>query len=596
MKPSRHNRVLLLSLLFCFALLTTTCKKAIYAPGEGDTIQLQADTTTIAPGESVTITITGVKASGHPMPDNTLVQLTVDSGKFLDLEGNEIAAVQLISGTAKAIYQSDANFTGEAVTITARSGAALVNPEQLVITIASLEIVQLFMTANPLKLPPSGGTTVITVTAYNSQQEAVPGKKVFLETTAGTLTPSSPIITDSAGKVTASLTTTEPASVTATYREISKTIEIAVGVNEAPIAGFEFSPKNPLMGETVYFVSTSTDPDGTIISHHWDFGDGKPGSSEENPSHKFPATSEAKEYQVVLTVTDNGGKKSSVAQTVAFALKEENIPPTADFVFSPTNPQAGETVYFNAAASIDPNGKIESYQWNFGNNKETAPSDSPLAENEYNPPVTTTYTVTLRVVDDDGAEGIASKEVTVEVMIDENQPPTAVFSFSPKNPLAGEKVRFNAGASTDPDGEDEDLEYEWDFGDGDDKQEKTGINPTHTYDVDEEKTFTVTLTVVDKQGAEGMATAEITVRPTPVARFTFSPGEPEADYPITFDASTSEGDIQFYQWFFGDGAKANVNTPVIMHAYNGGGTYTVTLKVIDVNNRTSETSMKLTVK
>jgi PKD repeat protein len=446
-----------------------------------------------------------------------------------------------------------------------------------------------------LKLPPIGGTTEIIVTAYDSQQEAVAGKKIFLETTAGTLTPSSPIITDSAGKVTASLTTTEHASVTATYKEISKTIEIAVGVNEAPIAGFEFSPKNPLMGETVYFVSTSTDPDGTIVSHHWDFGDGKPGSSEENPSHKFPVTSEAKEYQVVLTVTDDGGKKSSVAQAVAFALKE-NTPPAADFVFSPTNPQAGETVYFNAAASIDPDGKIESYQWNFGNNKETAPSDSPLAENEYNPPVTTTYTVTLRVVDDDGAEGVASKEVTVEVMIDENQPPTAAFSFSPKNPRAGEEVRFNAGASTDPDGDNEDLTYEWDFGDGDDKQEKTGINPTHTYDVDEEKTFTVTLTVVDKQGAEGVATAEITVRPTPVARFTFSPSNPTTTDMVTFDASSSEGDIQFYQWFFGDGEKANVKTPVVMHPYNNSGTYTVTLKVIDVNNRTSETSMKLTVK
>ncbi|UCH97386.1 MAG: hypothetical protein JSV88_11185, partial [Candidatus Aminicenantes bacterium] len=161
MKQFQYKNAVLYSLLLCIALLTTSCKKAIYVPAEGDTIQLQADTTTIAPGESVTITITGVKASGHPMPDNTLVRLLADSGKFLDLEGNEIAAVCLISGMAKAIYQSDENFTGESVVITAQSGAALVNPEQLVITIASVEITQLFMTANPLKLPPDGGTTEI---------------------------------------------------------------------------------------------------------------------------------------------------------------------------------------------------------------------------------------------------------------------------------------------------------------------------------------------------------------------------------------------------------------------------------------------------
>jgi PKD repeat protein len=591
MKPYRHNRVLLLSLLFCIALLTTTCKKPIYAPGEGDTIQLQADTTTIVPGESVTITITGVKASGHPMPDNTLVQLLADSGKFQDVEGNEIAAVQLIAGMAKAIYRSDENFTGESVVITARSGTPLVNPEQLVITISSIEIVQLFMTADPLTLPPSGGTTIIIVTGYDTKQEAVPGKKIFLETTAGALTPPSPIVTDSAGKVEASLTTTKTSTVTASYKEIKKALDIEVGVNQPPTAGFEFSPQNPLMGETIYFVSTSIDPDGTIVSYRWNFGDGSPGSDQENPEHNFPVTGEAKEYQVVLTVTDDGGKNSSVARAVAFAL-EENAPPAADFVFSPTNPQEGETVYFNAEASTDPDGKIKLYYWDFGDNTPITTKDTPSVSHLYNPLATTTYTVTLRVVDNKGAEGVASKEVTVQV--DENQPPTAAFSFSPKNPRAGEEVRFNAEASTDPDGDD--LGYTWDFGDGDNDPGNTGKLVSHIYEVTEEKTFTVTLTVTDNGGAVGVVSQPVTIRPTPVAHFTFSPSDPTTADMITFDAGTSEGAIKTYQWYFGDGTKKSVNTPVIMHQYENAREYKVTLIVTDNNNRTSETSMKLTVK
>ena len=64
MKSFQHNRAVLFSLLLCIALLTDSCKKAIYVPAEGDTIQLQVETTSISPGETVMITITGVKASG----------------------------------------------------------------------------------------------------------------------------------------------------------------------------------------------------------------------------------------------------------------------------------------------------------------------------------------------------------------------------------------------------------------------------------------------------------------------------------------------------------------------------------------------------
>ena len=348
MRHLKHKAILA---LLCLVILVSACKEAIYLPLEGDLVTLAAEATGILPGESVVITITGVKASGHPMPENTLVQLLADSGKFLDpVEKSEIVAVQLIDGKAKALYQSDVNFTGEVVNITAQAGAAKVNPEKLVITISSVEIVQLFMTASPLALPPSGGTAVITVTAYDGRQEVVPGKKIFLETTAGTITPPSPLITDSDGKVEASLYTDKTSAVTASNKEIKKTINIEVGVNQPPTAGFEFSPQNPLMGETGYFVSTSIDTDGTIVSYQWNFGDGTD-SDEANPSHRFPVTEDAKEYQVVLIVTDDGGKTASAAKKVPFGVVEK-IPPTADFSFTPQNPGIGETVQFTSSPSL----------------------------------------------------------------------------------------------------------------------------------------------------------------------------------------------------------------------------------------------------
>lgn len=54
----------------------------------------------------------------------------------------------------------------------------------------------------------------------------------------------------------------------------------------------------------VQFSSTgSSDPDGTIVSHAWSFGDGST-STEANPAHSFTALGS---YQVILSVTDNDG-------------------------------------------------------------------------------------------------------------------------------------------------------------------------------------------------------------------------------------------------------------------------------------------------
>jgi len=588
MKQFQYNRAILVSLLTCIALLTAACKKAIYVAAEGDVIQLQADTTTIAPGESVTITITGVKASGHPMPDNTLVQLLADSGKFLDVEGNEIAAVRLISGMAKAIYQSDEDFTGDSVVITARCGTALVNPEQLVITVTSVEIVQLFMTADPLALPPSGGIALIIVTAYDGRQEVVPGKKIFLETTAGTLTPFSPIITDSAGKVEASLYTTKTSTVTASYKEIKKAINIEVGVNQPPTAGFEFSPQNPLMGETIYFTSTSTDSDGTIVSHHWSFGDGTT-SNLINPTHQFPVTEDAKEYQVVLIVTDNGGMTASAAQKVSFGIIEK-IPPTADFSFTPQNPGIGETVQFTSL-STDEDGTIVSYQWYFGDGGSSSQKNP---QHRYNIAEPAVFTVQLTVTDNDGKTGTAAKEITVGDI--DNQPPTADFSFTPGNPVPGDTIQF-LSLSSDADGTIE--HYYWDFGDG---FTSTGENPQHKYDINQPASFVVKLEVTDNSGKKSSVTKVITFseaeNQAPVAAFSFSPKNPKTGEIVYFNASAStdsDGQITEYRWDFGNGYTGTGKTPQHTYYVTETTTFTVTLTVVDDRGAEGIASAEVTV-
>ena len=74
--------------------------------------------------------------------------------------------------------------------------------------------------------------------------------------------------------------------------------------NQPPIANFTYSPEKPVVNQSVTFdASSSYDPDGTIVSYEWDFGDGNvTNTTHEILNHSY---SEAGSYDVTLTVTDD---------------------------------------------------------------------------------------------------------------------------------------------------------------------------------------------------------------------------------------------------------------------------------------------------
>jgi len=84
-----------------------------------------------------------------------------------------------------------------------------------------------------------------------------------------------------------------------------------------------------------------------------------------------------------------------------------NIPPIADAGPDRTL-EVGDDIIFNASASYDLDGYIVSYSWNLGN------GDSMPGETiSYPYTIPGTYTVTLTVVDDDGAVGTDTAQITV---------------------------------------------------------------------------------------------------------------------------------------------------------------------------------------
>ncbi len=250
--------------------------------------------------------------------------------------------------------------------------------------------------------------------------------------------------------------------------------------NKPPVAKFDVQ-KDQLT--ITVDASESSDPDGTIVSYAWDFGDETSGTGEST-SHTYALGGT---YDVVLTVTDDAGETASKTESVT--VQGPNADPTASF--TATVDHLDLTV--DASASDDPDGDIESYAWDFGDGNT---GSGKTATHRY--ATADTFTITLTVTDDRDGTATTTREVTTT--IPPNLPPVASFTSE----IDELSVSFDASESDDPDG---DIEsYAWDFGDG-----ETGTGKTVTHEYDEDGTYEVTLTVTDNGGASDSKKHSVTV-------------------------------------------------------------------------------------
>ena len=84
-------------------------------------------------------------------------------------------------------------------------------------------------------------------------------------------------------------------------------------INQPPVAAATATPASGYAPLAVTLDgSSSYDPDGAIASYAWNFGDGTTGSGAK-VTHTYTAV---RTYTAVLTVTDNGGAKSTKNLTI----------------------------------------------------------------------------------------------------------------------------------------------------------------------------------------------------------------------------------------------------------------------------------------
>jgi PKD repeat protein len=191
-------------------------------------------------------------------------------------------------------------------------------------------------------------------------------------------------------------------------------------VNHRPAAVIS-GPTRGLAGETLNFSGiNSADRDGRIVRYVWDFGDG----TADNGVEVIHVYNAAGNYQVTLTVTDDGDLSDSATQSVQIDEPIINLPPTA-VINGPVSGLVGETLSFSGSDSSDSDGSIVSYAWDFGDGMT---GKGVTVTHSYS--ATGSYTVTLTVTDNGGLTGKATHAVQIDQPVQINPSPTALIQAS----------------------------------------------------------------------------------------------------------------------------------------------------------------------
>ncbi|MGE4130792.1 MAG: PKD domain-containing protein [Bdellovibrionales bacterium] len=271
---------------------------------------------------------------------------------------------------------------------------------------------------------------------------------------------------------------------------ITVSITREASANLPPIAAFNVAPGPQTDPLRFHFDGTaSADPDGSIVSYQYDFGDGE-SASTAIADHKFAANGS---YSVSLTVTDDQGAQNSTVQTVV--VNDVTAP-----ILSIAQPNDGDSVANVLSVQVvgSSNEPLQSASVN-GQALPLAPDGRSFA-GLYTAPAFGSQTLSILGTDQAGNTSQVQRQITFVL----NQAPSAVITLKTTGGIAPLLVLLDGSASSDPEGSP--LSYDWDFGDG---SSASGALVSHIYQ--STGSFTATLTVRDNVNQSGVATRSILV-------------------------------------------------------------------------------------
>jgi PKD repeat protein len=320
-----------------------------------------------------------------------------------------------------------------------------------------------------------------------------------------------------------------------------------------PLPSAAFAPGNTCLNSPVLFTDQSFISNGIINQWIWDFGDGSPVSTVQNPQHIYTS---AGTVTVQLIVVSQAGCSDTASQT----LNIHELP-VSSFVFS-NNQCRGQAVPFTDTSSPPLNDVITGWEWNFGDGSPVSLLSNPTHIFDS----AGTFQVQLIVFTNNGCSDTSSQFITIV------PGPKAEFEFS--GTCVGQATAFNNQTTIQGGGT---LTYQWSFGDG---GSSTDENPVYQYPL-QAANYVVQLVATSQNGCTDTLQKDIRISNKANPSFSVSPAVSciNSNIQFTSTSTVNQGDsIIAISWNFGDSPLVFTGNPVI-HQYNNPGTYTVTLTV-----------------
>ena len=345
-----------------------------------------------------------------------------------------------------------------------------------------------------------------------------------------------------------------------------------------------FTPTSGVEGESVSFTFTGSDTVSSNgdMTYLWDFGDGET-STDMDPSHIYEDDGT---YSVTLTVTDLAGHIGTATKYVSI----NDVDPTA-VIYADSSIIEGSSLEIDASGSYPANAddEITKYEWDFDYDGTTFNVDATGEEATSSAYDEGTYTVALRVTDEDSSV-ITTMELTVLDHV-----PTA---YAGSDQTIAEGNTINVTGSYDDVPEDQVTSYEWDFSyDGSTfNVDATTLSATSPIYMDDGK-YVVAFRVYDEDGYSPISTFILTVTdkaPTADAGSDMTKWEAE-NFVLDGSLSTSYPDeIVSYKWYNGISLIGEDET--LEYHFDQDGVYTIKLVVTDDDGSTDEDEVVVTVK
>ncbi|NRA12163.1 MAG: PKD domain-containing protein [Crocinitomicaceae bacterium] len=267
---------------------------------------------------------------------------------------------------------------------------------------------------------------------------------------------------------------------------------------------------------------------------------------------------------LILTSTSVFGCPPDVSTMTVTFLET----PTADF--TATVACEGDNTVFTDQSTTG-SGTISNWGWDFGDAGTSIVQDPTHTYSGSG-----SYNATLIAFGNNGCSDTVMVPVTIN--------PVPIADFSPTIACQDTPVDFvdlsflSSGTITD---------WLYDFG----AATSTDQNPSYTFT--NTGAQLVTLTVTSDLGCVDDTVMTLTITPSPIADFSYTPNPALVNETVTFTDLSTGNNINQWYWDFGDNEADNVQNPI--HNYSQGGDYIIVLEVTDGIGCTDTTSKVITI-